>query len=534
MSITEIEHICSEYLNRVSDFEYNNNVGIARSRESFIKKYVANRGRQLGIFIADAISLKDVEYDKQTPCENPRFTTNSVQYYALSQDQLINYFAYRTLIRKGIIPEQNHVNFLVLYLMEILNGIYGLSFKEKFVELNKILALYPKGAKYRSIIQEGYEILYLQNLNSLNKEDYFNKVPLNLFENTSLEINNKKSSQSLTLEEILKVVKLDKFTTFSEKDKFLLRECFDFVYENLNNDSEFEVGAYKSIEDLFKFDFKESFDVPYNKLKATYPITTNIKISDKNGNLYEIKAGIHSKKKVFYGDYKLSQITVFLTYLINAIQHQCGNIPLPRKPKNRRPVYSYFTVTSEAKEIDEQSIIDKVVGLWVEENQYAKNGLFLTLDELKRRKERGLFSLDIGNVKEVRKKSSEIQDKLIIEDEEAINSKDLRSLFVEKSGKDDNPVNYFEGLKKATNSKSSDNNLVNLLNHLAEWERQILSYLCNDEVDKASEVAEYKGSMLSLVIDRINMLSEEYIEDILILDNEIIEDYKEDLIIALK
>ncbi|MBK5202027.1 MAG: hypothetical protein JJE21_10945, partial [Spirochaetaceae bacterium] len=384
MKKTEIEEICSNYLIRVSDFEYNNNLGNARSRESLIKKYITNRSRQLGIFIADAISLKDVEYEIQTPCDNPRLTINSVQYYALSKDQLINYFTYRTLIRKNIISDQNHVNFLVLYLMEILNGIYGLSFNKKFKELNKVLALYLKGVKYRSIIQEAYEILYLQNLGSLNKEDYFNSVPLEIFKNTSLQLNSKKNSSTLPLEDIFMLVKLDKLTTFSEKDKFLLRECFDFVYVELDKTSDFEIGAYKTIENLFEFDFKESFDVPYNKLKAVYPITTNISFRDKNGDVEEIRVGIHSKKKVYYEDYKLSQITVYLTYLINAIQHQCGNIPLPKKPKNKRAVYSYFTVPSNDKEINEQAIIDIVVAKWVKENQYAKNGLLLTLEELKR------------------------------------------------------------------------------------------------------------------------------------------------------
>ncbi len=542
MNGIEIENICSTYFDRVSEFEYKNNVGISRSRENFIKKYIANRGRQLGIFIADAISLKDIQYDKESPCDNPRFPSNSIQYYSLDKEQLINYFTFRTFLKAGRLTEQNHVNFLVLYLMEIVNGIYGFSFKEKFNELNKVLAIYPKGAKYRNLIQEAYEILYLQNLNSLNLEDYITSVPLKLFENTSLELSNKKDASHLPLDDIFKLVKLDKLTACSEKDKFLLHECFDFVYEKISETSDFEVGAYKSIEDLFRFDYKESFDVPYYKLKAAFPITTNITFSDKNGNFHEIKAGIHSKKKVFYNDYKLSQITLYLTYTINAIQHHCGNIPLPKNPKKKRAVYSYFTTTQETKDIDEQAIIDKVVGEWVIKTPYTKDGLLLSLDELKRRKERVLFSLNISNVTEVRKKSRDIQDKLIIEDEENVSDKITRKNFVENSASN-NGENYFTSLKKTTHKDSSlskisdvssDNDISKLIKAFADWEQVILTHLMNGEVDLAQEVAEYKGDMLSLVVDRINNLSEEYIEDILILDNEILEDYKEELHKALK
>lgn len=526
MDKIEIEQICLDYLKRVSDFEFNNNVGIARSRESNIRKYIANRARQLGIFIADAISLKDIEYEIETQCENPRFTPNGVQYYALSATQLESYFAYRTFVRNNKVPEQNHVNFLVLYLMEIVNGIYGFSFNDKFRKLNSVLALYPSGAKYRNIIQEAYEILYLQNINSINKEDYFNSVPLKIFDKTSLAFNSLKNPNSLALEDIFTLVKLDKLTTFSEKDKFLLRECFDFVYSQLDNDLDFEIGSYKSISDLFSFDYKESFDVPLNKLKAVYPIHLNFSYSNSNGTIEEFRSGIHIKKKIFYTDYKLSKITIFLTYLINAIQHNCGNVPLPKKPKIKRAVYSYFTDVYKENEIDEQEIIDKIVSSWVDNNPYAKNGLFLSLAELKRRKGLESFSLNISNVHEVRKKSIEIQDKLIIEDEEinqSNNSKSLRDMFV---------VSSKEKVKEVVNT--SDNKIVTLINNLRDWEKLILINLCSDNVTVASEIASANLDMLSLVIDRINNLSEEYIEDILILDNEVLEDYKDDLIIALK
>jgi hypothetical protein len=543
MNRKEVHIIAKAYLERNTLIESNNNIGVARARESMIKKYLANRSRQLGTFLVDALSLKDIIFDEETPCENPRFASGAVEYYSLDLIQLENYFSYRTLVKRGEYPTNNHPNFLVLYLMEIVNGIYGNGYEEKRKKLNSVSALYSKGAKYRSLIQEAYEILYLQNINSLNKEEYFSSVDHPLFKDTSLT-DNKTGSSNIPLDDIFKVVKIEKFTAINAKDKYILRDCFEYLYKELNDNDEFEIGYYKTMEELFSFDYKLSFDSPLNKLKAYYPITTNIKYSNKKGNQEVIANGIHVTKKVFYDDSKLFQINRFLTMVTNSIQHNCGGIPLPRKQKEKRNVYSYFA-NSKSDMPDVLAMVDSCVGKWVSQNTYAREGYLLSLETMMNIKERGSFKLDISDVSKVRKQSSDIQNKLIIDDGEStpiIIPKTPTNPFVEHSSHEDEASAYFKKLKvveltsstQSNDDFSEDNEFETLVKQLSPWEREIIKLLCNGEVDAAKDIASNKGKMLSLVVDKINTKSNSLIEDVIIIDNELVEDYKDELMQALR
>jgi hypothetical protein len=541
MNKKEITAIAKAYLLRNSTIESNHNIGMARSRESMIKKYLANRNRQLGTFITDALSLKDIIFDEESPCENPRFSSGAVEYYALDLIQLVNYFSYRTLVKRGDLPTNNHPNFLVLYLMEIVNGIHGNKYEEKRRKLDSLSSLYVKGAKYKSLMQEAYEILYFQNINALNLQDYISSVNLPLFKDTSLT-NEPNRTDDIPLDDIFKIVKIEKTVAVNAKDRFILMDCFGYLYKELDKEEDFEIGPYKTVEELFAFDYKISYDTPLNKLKAYYPITTNIKYSNKQGNQEVISDGIHMTRKVYYDDSKLFRINKYLTYVINAIQHNCGGIPLPRQAKEKRSIYSYFT-TSESYLPDVQTMVDKCVEKWLEDNSYAKKGYLKSLEILKDLKERGDFKLDISDVSKVRKQSSEIQEKLIIDEKEAspiVIPKKPSNPFVEKSKhNDDDPIAYFnnlkEGKRKSDNTPTIEesNEFTQLIKQLTKWEREILKCLCNGEVDNAEDIAFNKGEMLSLVVDRINSKSNETLEDIIVIDNEIVEDYKDELIQAL-
>jgi hypothetical protein len=543
MNKKETLNLAKNYLNRNEMIQDNNNVGIAKSRESQIKKYIANRNRQLGTFITDALSLKDVICDEETTCENPRFGAGAVEYYALDAVQLANYFAYRTLIKRGDVPKNNHASFLVLYLMEIVNGIYGNSYEDKRKKLNSVLSLYPKGAKYRSLIQEAYEILYLQNMNNLNLEDYKDSVNLPIFKDAKFDFPEKKVNR-IPIHYIFSKIKIEKITACTTKDKFLLRECFEFVYEELNEKEGFEIGYYKTLDELFCFNYKISLDTPLTKLKAYYPVTCNVTFTNKKGDLETFVSGIHCTKKLYYDDIKTYRINKYIAFIINAIQHQCGGIPLPHYSKKAAYVASYFS-SPEKLDVDLQRMADEAVGKWVRQNLYARKGYMMSLEALKSLKEQSNFKLDISDVSSVRKQSSEIQDKLIIEDGDVdpIIIPDKKSNpFVEKRA--DDSSSYFKNMKKAdfistpyTEKSDSEEKEVNefksIVESMSNWERKILRLLCDGKIAEAEDFADSKGDMLSLVVDRINTISDESLGDVIIIDNEIVEDYKDELIKTL-
>jgi hypothetical protein len=541
MNRKEVHIIAKAYLERNALFESNHNVGIARSRDSFIKKYCANRSRQLGTFLTDALSLKDIIFDEEIPCDNPRFASGAVEYYSLDLVQLENYFAYRTLIKRGEVPTNNHANFLVLYLMEIVNGIYGNEYEAKRKKLNSVSTLYPKGAKYRSLLQEAYEILYLQNISFLNKEDYFSGVNFPLFKDTSLT-DNTTGASNIPIEEIFKFVKVEKFTATNAKDKFILRDCFEYLYKEINDD-DFEIGPYKNLDDLFLFNSKLSIDTPLNKLKSYFPITTNITYTNKNGHQEVIADGMHLTKKLYYDDFKLFQINKYFTMVINSIQYNCAGIPLPKKHKEKNSVLAYFE-RNEGDKPDVQKIVDGYVRKWVAENPYSRKGYLSSLETMKDLKERGSFKLDISDVSKVRKQSSDIQDKLIIDDGDStpilIPKKPLNK-FVEHSFHEDDADAYFKKLKGAksktqtpsTTTLNDNNTFITLVRLLSQWEREIIRLIYNGEIDGAEDIAANHAMMLSLAIDKINTKSNSLIDDVVIIDNELVEDYKEELMEAL-
>lgn len=542
MNKKEINNLVKSYLRRNEQFENNHNIGMARSRESMIKKYVANRNRQLGTFITDALSLKDIIFDKETPCDNPRFSSGAVEYYVLEINQLENYFSFRTLVKRGEEPTNNHPNFLVLYLMEIVNGIYGIDYKSKRVKLDSLLNLYKKGAKYRNLIQEAYEILFLQNLNSLNKDDYIKEVNLPLFKDVTFK-SSQLNSIIIPKEDIFKMVKFESYTAVNAKDSFILNDCFEYVYQNLLEDENFSMSSYDSIEEIFAFDYKTTYDTPINKLKAYFPITTNIEFVNKKGIEEIILDGIHVTCKPYYNDGKLYRINKILVYMINSIQHHCGDFPLPKQPKVDKSSYSYFA-SQYRNSPDVQEMIDKIIEKWVKENSYAKKGYFKSLEIMKALKERGDFKLDISDVNKVRKQSSEIQEKLIIDDGETpsidIPKKSLNP-FVEHSSHEDDSSEYFNKLKgakiKPENKASQsldDNEFTILIKALSKWEKSLLRALCDNNIELADDIASKNNEMLSLVVDRINTISNDTIEDVVIIDNEIVEDYLEELLQALK
>lgn len=531
MNKKEALNLAKTFLNRNELLQNNNNIGLAKSRESLIKKYIANRNRQLGTFITDALSLKDIICEEETTCENPRFGAGAVEYYALDAVQLANYFSYRTLIKRRDIPKNNHPSFLVLYLMEIVNGIYGNKYDDKRKKLNSILSLYPKGAKYKSLIQEAYEILYIQNIEILNLEEYKKSINLPIFKDYDFTYD-KKNASKIPMEDVLSLIKIEKKAACSSKDKFILRDCFEFVYKELNEKEGFEIGYYKTLDSLFKFDYKLTIDSPFKKLKAYYPLTCDVSFLNKKRNLELFVSGIHCTKKFYYDDIKIYRIEKYITFLINAIQHQCGGFPLPRYSKKASYVASYFS-SPEKLDYDLQRMADEAVGKWVRQNLYARKAYKMSFEAMVSMKEQSNFELDISDVSSVRKQSSEIQDKLIIEDGDVdpiIIPKKKINPFVEKKS---TSVTDSESKKKNL-IKKEDNEFTSIVKSMSKWELKILRLLCDGKIDEAEDFADSKGDMLSLVVDRINTISDEVLGDVIIMDNEVVEDYKKELLKKLK
>jgi hypothetical protein len=136
MKKDEVRGLVRLYLSRYEDFNMNLKDEYFGESLSSIRRFKAS---QISNFIADEMTLKDLVLNDKQICKKPKFIALNPQYYLLSEKQLKSYLSFRTYAKKGIYLKNNHpYNFLLMYLMEIVNGIYGDLIDKKCKLLNSV------------------------------------------------------------------------------------------------------------------------------------------------------------------------------------------------------------------------------------------------------------------------------------------------------------------------------------------------------------------------------------------------------------
>jgi hypothetical protein len=528
----EIDYIIDEYHKRASRNNSDERVGLSNESYGETSKFMNYRGKQLDVFLSDAMLLKDITYtNKESACSNPTFKANSVQYYYLSKIELRNYFTFRTLIQKGKKPNNDWINFFILYVMEIINGIYQNKFETKYKLLIKLNELFPKGAKYNNILIEAFEILYFQNMSSLDFSKYCRDVPLKIFMNykfiedededvSSIDyISDSGITYATSVPSISKIIKMISFKStnnLTDTDLYLFEQCFSDVITALDESKEFSFNSSLSTDSVLMCSQQEKFNIPIGKLRANFPLTTNVNYKKKGGDLEIIRYGFHCKYSDMYPNYDKDNINKFLLSIVEMLRHYCGKVPLRRKSSSSYYPSYYLNPQDEPKY---RKLLMKVIKNWIANNQYVKDGLYLSPAELEEKKDKLSFKLDISDITNVRLKSHEIQTKLIVEENE-INPK----------------INKVKSTKKpkvVEPKTSASNEFELLIVKLKPFECDILLALINGDVYSATKIADNNGTMLSIIVDNINIMSSELIEDVVIIDNVVL-DYSDELQSALK
>jgi hypothetical protein len=530
MKKDELLYIIKEYYDRSSRNNNDNKIGLNFAEVGNTSKFLNYRGRQLDVFLSDAKLLKDITYtNKETACSNPPFKSNSIQYYFLTQNELLNYFAFRTLVQNGKRPNNDHCNFLLIYVMEIVNGIYQDEFKAKYKLLTNVKGLFPKGAKYKNILIEAFEILYFQYMDSLDFDKYCKDVPLNIFTNIEFfqasdipvveQVNYEGMLYGVYVPPLTKIIKLTGFKKdypLNDTDLYLLEQCYNDVIKTLDESGELNYNNDIKTKSILECSIKEKHDTPFVKLKVNFSLATNVNYRRKSSNLEVIRYGLHCLYVEKYQDERKLSINQFLFFIIELLRYYCGNIPL-KKTLNRQNWSSYYINPHEEPKFRE--LMMNVVKNWVENNGYVKDGLNLSPKELEEKKAQKDFKLDISDITTVRKKSDEIQNKLIVDEKEIhLKINNVQTTINNNILKDSvSPTNEFELFILALNP----------------FECDILSELIRGNVKAASKIATANGSMLSIEVDNINLISNELIEDVVIIDDAVL-DYGKELKKALK
>ncbi len=263
------------------------------------------------VFIKNANLLKNYDSTVLKKTTVFHFSKNIIQYYLLNEARLIAYVGFRTQVRNEVVPTINKFNeFLLLYLMEIVNGIYGDTYDEKRCMLDKTLYLANEKKSYRELIIEAYEILYLQYSKDLELNSFQKGISLSVFEGYKFVDKNYTNVYEPTAEHLFKELGPYLTGSYDKDSKSRLKASFDFVYYELKEDDLYNIGG-QGIDEIFAFESEEIADSPLNKIKALYPTAIQLFFVDNDGEFHFIKKGAHGKK-IYFHEYRRKMLIEYV------------------------------------------------------------------------------------------------------------------------------------------------------------------------------------------------------------------------------
>lgn len=547
MNNYDLKLLIDKYRKRVEFAIESNNLRTSeRTYDSQLKKYIKNRSNQIGTFLEDGKILFYLEGEEDLNISNPKLGTGCFQYYNLETPQLMAYIGFRSKIRKNILPKNPQMSFLSIYLMEVLNDFYSSSFDSKLNLVKKIDRLFTKGVKYKKLITEAFEHLFFQCPLNLSIAEFKKKYDVyNIFENYSedssvfdkYEYIYTKSRRGLELNRI---------------DDYLIRNSFKRIINILMKiDFNLKInGVTLSIEEALNSQVKHKTSI--NKLYCLYPINVEKKLFEKTGRTLIVSNGTLKN----YGPpvYSIEFFNKIIEYSKKSFRKLLDG-PIV-KEEDKSFVNSYF-LRNKFMNFDKEKEIFEIIKTWVDENPYCKNAYKLSYSQLEFAKKQSEFNIDLNEVTKIRESSAKIQDKLIIEDDEVEKTENLKTTKLGNQA-----ISYFESIrinKNLTNKisektdksgelsikstknstvsgklKENNNNIyTSVVKSLTKTELLVLNSILSGNLDKANKIAQKENVMLSLIIDAINLKATELTEDIIIEEEMIVEDYKQQLTEAL-
>lgn len=525
--MNNLELVIDNYYERQKEIIENNNLRKnARSYKSQLNKYIVNRDKQLSTFLLDAKLLFHLESEENLQIRNPRIKNRCVQYYYLEKEELIAYIGFRSKIRKNEKPLNPQSNFIVIYIMEVLNDLYTNVFSKKIELINKLEKMFYKPKKFRELIIEAYENLFFQCQENLNLNQFEKKYNLNNLFNNYYEDKSVFAINEFLINQASNKIEL------SEIDKYLITKSFSYIIEeSLKEKIHINFNGMKLFLEDELVPGYINHAIVLNKLYTFYPIDKSVSFYREDGSFLELKNGFLKvyKNPIFNFDY-FSKLIFFIkeNFRKNLIHNYL------EKTENTTDKMSYFFKkmfsNTECKEK-----LNTIQKNWIKQNPNIINAYDKTLKQIKYESERKNFDLNMNAIKNIRVKSAEIQSKLIIEEEtDQFN-------ITEDSNDINNSIMYFENIKK---HKKENNNFekkeifetnkfynvyTELINSLNLIQKQVLKLLLNGSVEEAIVFSKDNAIMLSLVIEEINEKAVEITEDIIIEDNQILKDYISDL-----
>lgn len=437
-----------------------------------------------GTFMDDYVD----NYDINVPCNKNNPVYNNLTIY-----QLRSYFSWRTLIRNKLY-KQTEQSYVFLYIYELLNKI---GVKNEIDGLNKIIDLWQNYRvfdnsfdKYLSKWVKDYYIINRINIDfNLIEEEFPIKNNDNLEDISEILIGNYENK--LEFLDSISNYHILKSKIMEHKYSFLINLVIPEIFKNL--DKYFSENNVSFVNITFG-EFKKKYWNVYenaiyfnNKLESDFVFKfKNLETYYRKGNNYYKETFELSQYSKCIVGYILKNIEITLRECLKFSKNLKLNISSLDELSSNAELYSIVT----DKKFN--MIINNTIKKYLIEHKTEINNIIT-----KEKKEE--IVIDANKFNEIRKSSSRIQEKLIVEEENYLEKEEQVEIEIINSSQD-----IFK-------------NLVDNLNNI---ELDFLKKIVNNEPrNNLIDYSKQNNILFEIMIENINKVALETIGDNLIEDN---------------
>lgn len=437
-----------------------------------------------GTFMDDYVD----NYDINVPCNKNNPVYNNLTIY-----QLRSYFSWRTLIRNKLY-KQTEQSYVFLYIYELLNKI---GVKNEIDGLNKIIDLWQNYRvfdnsfdKYLSKWVKDYYIINRINIDfNLIEEEFPIKNNDNLEDISEILIGNYENK--LEFLDSISNYHILKSKIMEHKYSFLINLVIPEIFKNL--DKYFSENNLSFVNITFG-EFKKKYWNVYenaiyfnNKLESDFVFKfKNLETYYRKGNNYYKETFELSQYSKCIVGYILKNIEITLRECLKFSKNLKLNISSLDELSSNAELYSIVT----DKKFN--MIINNTIKKYLIEHKTEINNIIT-----KEKKEE--IVIDANKFNEIRKSSSRIQEKLIVEEENYLEKEEQVEIEIINSSQD-----IFK-------------NLVDNLNNI---ELDFLKKIVNNEPrNNLIDYSKQNNILFEIMIENINKVALETIGDNLIEDN---------------
>ena len=437
-----------------------------------------------GTFMDDYVD----NYDINVPCNKNNPVYNNLTIY-----QLRSYFSWRTLIRNKLY-KQTEQSYVFLYIYELLNKI---GVKNEIDGLNKIIDLWQNYRafdnsfdKYLSNWVKDYYIINRINIDfNLIEEEFPIKNNDNLEDISEILIGNYENK--LEFLDSISNYHILKSKIMEHKYSFLINLVIPEIFKNL--DKYFSENNLSFVNITFR-EFKKKYWNVYenaiyfnNKLESDFVFKfKNLETYYRKGNNYYKETFELSQYSKCIVGYILKNIEITLRECLKFSKNLKLNISSLDELSSNAELYSVVT----DKKFN--MIINNTIKKYLIEHKTEINNIIT-----KEKKEE--IVIDANKFNEIRKSSSRIQEKLIVEEENYLEKEEQVEIEIINSSQD-----IFK----------------NLIDNLNTVELDFLKKIVNNEPrNNLIDYSKQNNILFEIMIENINKVALETIGDNLIEDN---------------